>query len=126
MNNEFKFPFEKLEVWQLAVDFADSVLNILDSFPPNKYLRLIGQMEAAVCSVPQNIAEGSLFEVLTLAEIFKRRKAIEEKDSRGIRARAEIIDRKLHGLMNSLRTRSNRFCLKRSTPIGCPYEIKRR
>ena len=134
MNNEFKFPFEKLEVWQLAVDFADFVLNILDSFPPNKYLRLIGQMEAAVCSVPQNIAEGkgrqykkeflqflyvaegSLFEVLTLAEIFKRRKAIEEKDSRGIRARAEIIDRKLHGLMNSLRTRSNRFYLKRSAP----------
>jgi len=50
---EFKFPFEKLEVWHLAVDFADFVLNILDSFPPNKYSRVVGQM-AAVSSIPQN------------------------------------------------------------------------
>jgi hypothetical protein len=51
---EFKFPFEKLEVWHLAVDFADFVLNILDSFPPNKYSRVVGQMEAAVSGIPQN------------------------------------------------------------------------
>jgi hypothetical protein len=51
---EFKFPFEKLEVWHLAVDFADFVLNILDSFPPNKYSRVVGQMEAAISSIPQN------------------------------------------------------------------------
>jgi hypothetical protein len=51
---EFKFPFEKLEVWHLAVDFTDFILNILDSLPPNKYLRVIGQMEAAVSSIPQN------------------------------------------------------------------------
>jgi hypothetical protein len=52
MNSEFKFPFEKLDVWHLAVDFADFILNILDSLPPNKYLRVIGQMEAAVSSIP--------------------------------------------------------------------------
>jgi four helix bundle protein len=120
---EFKFPFEKLEVWHLAVDFADFVLNILDSFPPNKYSRVVGQMEAAVSSIPQNIAEGkgrqykkefiqylyiaegSLFEVLTLSEILKRRNLIREKESIEIRERAEIIDRKLHGPINSLRSR---------------------
>jgi four helix bundle protein len=58
MNNEFKFPFEKLEVWHLAVDFTDFILNVLDSCQPNKYLRLVGQLEAAVSSIPQNIAEG--------------------------------------------------------------------
>ena len=123
MNNEFRFPFEKLEVWHLAVDLANYVLNILDSFPPNKYSRLIGQMEAAVSSIPQNIAEGkgrqyskefiqflyiaegSLFEVLTLTEILKRRKLFKEKESMEIREQAEIIDRKLHGLINSLRSR---------------------
>jgi four helix bundle protein len=123
MNSEFKFPFEKLDVWHLAVDFADFILNILDSLPPNKYLRVIGQMEAAVSSIPQNIAEGkgrqykkefiqylyiaegSLFEVLTLSEILKRRKLIRENESIEIRKRAEIIDRKLHGLINSLRGR---------------------
>jgi len=123
MVEEFKFPFERLEVWHLAVDFADFVLNILNSFPPNKYLRIVGQMEAAVSSIPQNItegkgrqykkefiqylyiAEGSLFEVLTLSEILKRRNLIREKGSIEIRKQAEIIDRKLHGLINSLRSR---------------------
>jgi len=123
MNSEFRFPFEKLEVWHLAVDFADYVLNILDSFLPNKYSRVVGQMEAAVSSIPQNIAEGkgrqykkefiqylyiaegSLFEVMTLSEILKRRRLIGEKESIEIREWAEIIDRKLHGLINSLRSR---------------------
>ena len=121
----FEFPFEKLEVWHLAVDFADFILNIVESFPQNKYLRLIGQMEAAVSSISQNIAEGkgrqykkefiqflyvaegSLFEVLTLTEIFKRRKLVKEDEFIEIRKQAELIDRKLHGLINSLRSRCN-------------------
>jgi four helix bundle protein len=51
------------------------------------------------------IAEGSLFEVLTLTEIFKRRKLIKDQEAKEIRRQAEIIDRKLHGLINSLRRR---------------------
>jgi four helix bundle protein len=120
----FVFPFEKLEIWNLAVDLADFILELLESFPANKYLRLIGQMEAAVSSISQNIAEGkgrqykkefiqflyiaegSLFEVLTLTELFKRRQLIKEEDGNNIRKQAEIIDRKVHGLINSLRRRS--------------------
>jgi len=123
MADEFKFPFEKLEVWQLAVDLADFVLGLLESFPQNRYFRLIGQMEAAVASVAQNIAEGkgrqykkefiqflyvgegSLFEVLTLTEIFRRRALFKEEEALQIRKQAEWIDRKLHGLINSLRRR---------------------
>lgn len=119
----FVFPFEKLEIWNLAVDFADFILELLESFPANKYLRLIGQMEAAVSSIAQNvaegkgrqykkefiqflyIAEGSLFEVLTLTELFKRRQLIKQEDDNTIRKQAEIIDRKIHGLINSLRKR---------------------
>ena len=119
----FVFPFERLEVWQLAVDLVDFVLELLESFPPHKYLRLVGQMEAAVSSVAQNIAEGkgrqykkefiqflfisegSLFEMLTLTEIFRRRKVFGEDDVKTIRTKAEIIDRKLHGLINSLKRR---------------------
>ena len=123
MVEEFTFPFEKLEVWRLAVDLGGYVLGILDSFPLGKYSRVVGQMEAAATSVPQNtaegkgrqykkefiqylyVAEGSLFEVLTLSEILKRRKLIREEESMEIRKRAEIVDRKLHGLINSLRSR---------------------
>lgn len=120
----FEFPFEKLQVWHLAVDFADFILDLMDSFPQNKYLRLIGQMEAAVTSIAQNIAEGkgrqyrkefiqflyiaegSLFEALTLTKIFMRRKLLGEQEAAEIRRKAEVIDRKLHGLINSLRNRS--------------------
>ena len=118
---KFVFPFEKLDVWQLAIDLADFILNLLESFPANKYLRLIGQMEAAVSSIAQNIAEGkgrqykkefiqflyiaegSLFEVLSLTEIFRRRMLFSEEDAIRIREQAEVIDRKLHGLIRSLR-----------------------
>ena len=34
MTGEFKFPFEKLEVWHLAVGFADYVRNIWILFHP--------------------------------------------------------------------------------------------
>jgi len=124
VSDEFTFPFEKLEVWHLAIDLADFVLKILESFPKDKYYRLIGQTEAAVSSIGQNIAEGkgrqykkefiqylyvaegSLFELLTLVEIFKRRGMMKAQAAHEIRARAETIDRKLHGLVNSLRSRS--------------------
>jgi len=124
MNDDFKFPFTRLEVWQLAVELADTVLELLEALPKNRYLRLIGQMEAAVCSIAQNIAEGkgrqykkefiqflyiaegSLFEVLTLTEIFTRRKLFKKEDALEINNRAKVIDRKLHGLINSLRRRS--------------------
>jgi four helix bundle protein len=51
------------------------------------------------------MAEGSLFEVLTLTEIFRRRGLIKEEEIIEIREKAEVIDRKLHGLINSLRGR---------------------
>jgi four helix bundle protein len=78
-------------------------------------------MEAAAASVPQNIAEGkgrqykkefvqylyiaegSLFEVLTLTEIFKRRKLFNEKDATEIKYKSETIDRKLNGLINKIK-----------------------
>ena len=120
----FVFPFEKLEVWQLAVDLADFIFKLLEAFPPNKHFRIISQMEAAVTGISQNIAEGkgrqykkeflqflyiaegSLFETLTLTEVMRRRKLISDADAVEIRERSEVIDRKLHGLINSVRSRN--------------------
>ena len=123
MQGKFTFPFEKLEVWQNAVDLADYVLKLLEGFPHNKHLRLIGQMESAVSSISQNIAEGkgrqykkefiqflyisegSLFEVMTLTEIFVKRGLIKELDAVKIKQQAQTIDKKLNGLIKSLRSR---------------------
>ena len=51
---EYVFPFEKLDVWQMAVDLAEYVLDLLEAFPSNKHFRLVGQMEGAVTSPSQN------------------------------------------------------------------------
>ena len=118
---EYLFPFEKLDVWQLAVDLAKTVLDLLEKIPQNRHIRLISQMEAAVTSPAQNIAEGkgrqykkefiqflhiaqgSVFEVVTLNEIFRKRKLFPEEQANEVRKRCEQIDRKLNGLINSLR-----------------------
>ncbi len=118
---DFVFPFEKLDVWQLAIELAEMVLGLLERIPQNKHIRLISQMEAAVVSPAQNIAEGkgrqykkefiqflhiaqgSVFEVVTLNEVFRRRKLFQEEDAIEVRKRCEQIDRKLNGLINSLR-----------------------
>ncbi len=119
--SKYIFPFEKLDVWQMAVDLAEYVLDLLESFPPNKHFRLVGQMEAAVTSPSQNIAEGkgrqykkefiqflyiaqgSLYEVVTLNEVFRRKKLFKEENAVEVKRRCEQIDRKLNGLVNSLR-----------------------
>ena len=55
--NEYLFPFEKLDVYQLALNLAEFVLELLEKLPLNKHIRLISQMEAAAVSSAQNIAE---------------------------------------------------------------------
>lgn len=107
----------------MAVDLAEQVLSILEKLPYNKHIRLISQMEAAVTSVAQNIAEGkgrqhkkeflqflsiaqgSLYETITLNEVFRRRSLFSGEDYRLVVESGEAIDRKLNGLMNSLRGR---------------------
>jgi hypothetical protein len=53
---DYIFPFEKLDVWQLAVDLAEFVLSLLENIPRNQHIRLVSQMEAAATSPAQNIA----------------------------------------------------------------------
>ena len=123
-DQRYIFPFERLDVWLLAVDFADFILGLLEDFPLNRHLRLVSQMEAAVSGIPQNtaegkgrqykkefiqflyIAQGSLYEVLTLTVIFRRRKLFKKKDAVKIWNDAEVIDRNLNGLIESLKRRS--------------------
>jgi four helix bundle protein len=81
-------------------------------------------MEAAATGIPQNTAEGkdrqykkefiqflyiaqnSLYEVLNLTVIFRRRNLFKKEDAVKIWNDAEVIDRKIHGLIRSLKRRS--------------------
>ena len=122
---DYIFPFEKLDVWQLAVDLAEFVLSLLENIPRNQHIRLVSQMEAAVTSPAQNIAEGkgrqykkefiqflhiaqgSVYEVVTLNEVFRRKRLFGEEDAKETRKLCEKVDRKLNGLINSLRGRKS-------------------
>jgi four helix bundle protein len=84
-------------------------------------------MEAAVTSPAQNtaegkgrqykkefiqflhIAQGSLYEVVTLNEIFRRKTLFSGEESSKIRERCEQIDRKLNGLINSLKGNKRKY-----------------
>jgi four helix bundle protein len=121
VKSNYIFPFEKLDVYQMAVELADYVLGLLEGIPFNKHFRLVSQIEGAVVSISQNIAEGkgrqhkkeflqflsisqgSLYETVTLNELFKRRGLFSSEESIEIRLRGEQIDRKLNGLMNAIR-----------------------
>lgn len=51
--------FEKLLVWQKAIDWSVDVINVVDSINcDRKHFRLIEQLESSSSSVAMNIAEG--------------------------------------------------------------------
>jgi four helix bundle protein len=127
-----------VDVWQLSVDLAEVVLNLLEKLPQNRHIRLLSQMESAVTSTGQNIAEGrgrqhkkefieflhiaqgSVFEVITLNESCRRKKMYSGEQAVEVRALCEGIDRKLNGLINSLQGKQVKKMeasdLKRSEP----------
>ena len=53
------FKFEKLIVWQKAVDLSDIVNQVTKGFPKDEVYVLTSQMKRAADSVSLNIAEGS-------------------------------------------------------------------
>jgi four helix bundle protein len=52
------FMFEKLEVYQKAVDFADEVAALTEDFPRG-YGFLVDQLNRAALSIATNLAEGN-------------------------------------------------------------------
>lgn len=113
------FNFEKLDVWQEAIRFADLVYE-LTAFPEQERFGLTNQMRRAAVSISSNIAEGSsrlsrmdfarfveiatgsLFEVLSQAQISLRQKFLAQSHYDQIRDSAEKQSRMLSGLRRSL------------------------
>lgn len=53
------FNFEKLEIYQLAIDLAIEIYTLTRNFPRSEQFGLTDQLKRAAVSVPANIAEGS-------------------------------------------------------------------
>lgn len=113
------FKFEKLAVWQKAIDFADLVYSESQIFPAEERFGLTNQIRRAATSISSNIAEGcarsdpdyarfvgyatgSLYEVITQAIIARRRRFLVEPAFEKIYQDAEEIGRMLSGLRASL------------------------
>jgi four helix bundle protein len=114
------FNFEKLDVWQKAIDFADLIYNKTRAFPSDERFGLTNQLRRAAVSISSNIAEGSsrssksdfarfveiatgsVFEVVSQAFIAHRQSFLSEDQFRKIYADAEELSRMLSGLRKSL------------------------
>ena len=53
------FNFEKLQVWNKAIEYADAVYALTRNFPQEERFGLTSQMRRAAVSISSNIAEGS-------------------------------------------------------------------
>lgn len=55
-----EFKFEKLLIWQKAMDFGEEVFSVSSKFPKEEIYNLVSQVRRAVDSIALNIAEGSI------------------------------------------------------------------
>jgi four helix bundle protein len=116
-----KFAYEKLEVWNKAVDFAVEVIDTVENITTDrKHYRLLEQIEASSTSVAMNIAEGkgrfskkefvqylyisrgSLYETMTLLEIFRRKQWITDNQYSQHEMQGKEIASMIKGLINSI------------------------
>lgn len=60
INKNYQFPFEKLEIWQLALKLSINTKKLIKTFPKEERYGLVDQMRRSSSSVCSNIAEGSV------------------------------------------------------------------
>ena len=53
-----QFKFEKLQDWDLAIDYGDKIHQISCGFPPKELYNLQSQINRAADSIALNISEG--------------------------------------------------------------------
>ena len=59
MTSQYKFSFEKLDVWQDSRSLTKVIYEVTKSFPDSEKFGLVSQMRRASVSVSSNIAEGA-------------------------------------------------------------------
>ena len=116
-----QFAYEDLAVWNKAVDFAVEVINAVENIDTDrKHYRLLEQIEASSASISMNIAEGkgrfsnkefkyflyiargSLYETMTLLEIFRRKDWLADSQYVQLEAEGKEIASMIKGLINSI------------------------
>ena len=120
MENEERFDFENLRVYQKALEYVDFVYEITKDFPKTEIFSLTDQFKRASASICLNIAEGSggskgefnqflkiarrsIRECVAIADISYRQKFIEDKFRRQSRIFCSDLSKMVNGLIKSLK-----------------------
>ena len=117
------FAFEELKVYQRALDFSVAVIDIIDEIEtPRKHFRLVEQLESSSTSVALNISEGkgrfskkefkhflyiargSLYETITMLQIFQKKNWLDKEYYQKLYLEAEEINKMISGLIRSIKT----------------------
>ena len=114
------FKFEKLEVWQLSLDYTDDVEALASNLPKKERFNLSDQMRRAATSVSLNIAEGStgqtdaeqarflgmalrsLIETVACLYLVRRRSYAQKQTTASLYRQAETLAAKLQAMRNAL------------------------
>ena len=122
MERKIEFGYEDLQVWKRAVEFAVKVIELVETInTERKHYRLLEQIESSSASVAMNLSEGkgrfsqkefmqfcyiargSLYETMTLLEIFKRKCWISEENFYSLKTEGIEIASMIKGLINSIK-----------------------
>ena len=124
------YQFEKLQVWQKAMQLCEVIYEKSRNFPKEEIYGLTSQFRRAVTSIPLNIAEGSAcptkkefvkfltialrsqYETITILKLVYRLKFISKSDYVLIEEKIAEIGKLLQGLINSLQKKSENQNLK--------------
>ena len=118
-----KFNFEELDVWKIALDFAEKVYVITKSFPKSEMYGITAQLRRASLSISLNIAEGkgrysnkefkqflfiargSLYESITLMKMCLKLNYLTKNQYQELIDDCQKIQSKISGLLNYLKSR---------------------
>lgn len=114
------FRFQKLNAWQKAMDWAQHIYAVTDTFPDHERYGLTAHLRKSGVSVPSNIAEGSgrpsdkdfarfleisygsLMEAVCQCMLAQRLGYLSAEELASLESEAEELARMLSGLRNSL------------------------
>lgn len=111
--------YKNLKIWQLGLEIANDISDLLLNFPKHERYDLSSQLSRCSVSVPSNIAEGSAktdksfsnyldislgssFELGTQLLIAKHRKYINEENLKKLEDKIEEFQRMTMGFQNGL------------------------
>ena len=120
MEKEAGFNFEKLKVYQEALNFVDSAYETISLFPKEERFGLRDQFRRAAISVPLNIAEGygqsqlqfrrylniakgSVRECFAILDLSKRRNYITIDAENKLKGQCVVLSKMLSGLLNKVK-----------------------